>query len=69
MKNKQIKEYCQLNEEARQVLASATSGFNLSARGYFKTIKTARTIADLAKSENIKQEHIAEALQYRFKEY
>ena len=68
MKNEQIKKYCQLNRAAKQILAAAVNSFNLSARGYFKTIKTARTIADLSGAESIEQEHVAEALQYRFKE-
>lgn len=68
MKNEQIKKYCQMAKLAKQILAVAAANFNLSARAYFKTIKTARTIADLAGAESIAEEHIAEALQYRFKE-
>jgi len=68
MRNEQIKKYCQLAKTAKQILTAATNSFNLSARAYFKTIKTARTIADLAEAVDIAQEHVAEALQYRFKE-
>jgi len=67
MKNKEIKKYCQLPKESSQILARAANSFNFSARSYFKIIKIARTIADLARSENIGPGHIAEALQYRFK--
>jgi len=68
MKNEQIKKYCQLPKEAKQILISAANKFNLSARSYFKIIKVARTIADLENSLNIETNHIAEAIQYRFKE-
>jgi magnesium chelatase family protein len=56
---------CPLNEESQLLLRQATSRLGLSARGYHRTIKVARTIADLAGSEELKGEHIAEALQYR----
>ena len=69
MRNKQIKKYCPLSREAGQMLTRAASAFQLSARSYYKMIKTARTIADLAESENIGPEHMAEALQYRSKFY
>lgn len=68
MKNEHIKKFCILEKEAKRILAQAAANFNLSARAYFKTIKTARTIADLAGKENIESNHIAEALQYRLKE-
>lgn len=69
MKNSHIKKYCQLSKEAKQLLNRAIESFNLSARSYFKTIKIARTIADLGKSQDIELNHIAEALQYRPKIY
>jgi magnesium chelatase family protein len=65
MKNKQIEKYAFLSKEAEDVLVSASLEFHLSARAYFKVIKVARTIADLDESEEIRIEHIAEALQYR----
>jgi len=65
MKNKDLKQYCQLSKEVEQLLQRAATTFQLSARSYYKMIKVARTIADLAESENITIEHMAEALQYR----
>ncbi len=67
MKNRHLKEFANLNPEANLLLKQAVNKFNLSARVYFRLIKVARTIADLEKSEEIKQNHIAEALQYRIK--
>jgi magnesium chelatase family protein len=69
MKNKEIKKYCGFNEETRQLLTQAASKFNISARGYYKLIKIARTIADLAEEEKISVNHMAEALQFRPKSY
>lgn len=65
MKNKQVKKYCYLSKEVRQILAQAGVNFQLSARSYFKVIKTARTIADLDGAADINISHMAEALQYR----
>ncbi len=65
MKNSQIKKHCFLLSRAKEILIDAAAKFNLSARSYYKTIKIARTIADLDGCQNIEDSHIAEALQYR----
>lgn len=65
MTNKDIKQFCALAEEAAALLRTAVSKMNLSARSYHRTIKVARTIADLAGKETIETRHVAEALQYR----
>jgi magnesium chelatase family protein len=67
MSSDQIKTFCQLDEECTNLLRGAVSALKLSARGYHRIIKIARTIADLAVSEKITSMHIAEAIQYRFK--
>ena len=68
MGNREIKEYCQITTEGLELLKMAISSLNLSARGYHRVLKLARTIADLGGSENILTEHLAEALQYRSRE-
>lgn len=65
MGNKEVKKYCPLTAPVKQFLEVAAKKYNLSARAYFKVIKVARTIADLAGSEQIEVAHIAEAAQYR----
>ncbi len=65
MRNAQIKKYCYLSKEVKQLLLKAGMAFELSARSYFKMIRVARTIADLEGSQNIDVCHMAEALQYR----
>ncbi|MCF7873015.1 MAG: YifB family Mg chelatase-like AAA ATPase, partial [Candidatus Omnitrophica bacterium] len=67
MGNSQIKKYCWLSDQVERILIQATAKFCLSARAYFKTIKIARTIADLDSSKNIDIVHMAEALQYRYR--
>lgn len=65
MKPREIKKYCMIDEEGKRLMLSAMEKLSLTARGYFKTLKVARTIADLEGSEGIKAHHIAEALQFR----
>lgn len=65
MNSHEIKKYCPLGNSAQKILEQAIKEMGFSARGYFKTIKIARTIADLADSETIEASHITEALQYR----
>ncbi len=64
---KLIKKYCVLSPSNQRLLLTATEKMQLSARAYYKILKVARTIADLANSQNIEEEHILEALQYRNK--
>ena len=65
MGNNEIKEFCVLDENCIKLLQLAVMKMNLSARSYNRTIKLARTIADLESLEKISSSHIAEALQYR----
>jgi magnesium chelatase family protein len=69
MKNEEIKNYCKLSKDVENILYQAANKFNLSARSYMKMIKVARTIADLENSTEISVAHMAEALQYRPKNY
>jgi magnesium chelatase family protein len=64
---KQIRQFCVLNDDCKNLLRSAVSSMGLSARSYYRLIKIARTIADLAGVDKIESGHIAEAVQYRFK--
>lgn len=65
LSNRDLKKYAQLTAEAHNLLETAAKKLDLSARRYFKTIKVARTIADLEQSSDITATHIREALQYR----
>lgn len=68
MTQAEIKKYCQIKQESIDILKTAVSQFNLSARSYHRILKIARTIADLSNEVDINSAHIAEALQYRPKE-
>ena len=65
MRIAEIRKFCQLDEASASLMKSAMTQMNLSARAYRRLLKLARTIADLAGSENIQPPHLAEALQYR----
>ena len=65
MTPRQIRKYCTPDAEASEMLSQAYENIGLSARGYDRILKVARTIADLAGSEIIKAEHIGEAIQLR----
>ena len=66
MSNQHIKLHCQYDEKTKLILVEAIRKFHLSARSYYRTLKIARTIADLESSPELKIAHVAEALQYRF---
>ena len=67
MKNKHIKKYCNMSDDAQLLLKQAVNNYSLSARTYFRLIKVSRTIADLAGESKITSAHIAESLQYRIR--
>jgi magnesium chelatase family protein len=60
-----IKKHCKMDAPAESLLKTAMRQLSLSARGFHRTLKLSRTIADLDASEQIKTHHMAEALQYR----
>ena len=65
MNSKMINEYCKLSLQCEELIKLAFNKYNMSARGYTRILKVARTIADLDGSNEIKEAHIAEALAYR----
>lgn len=68
MGTKEIREFCKLDADSVELLKSAVTRMHLSARAYNRILKLSRTIADLAGSEKIQLEHLAEALQFRARE-
>jgi len=68
MSVRHIKKYCALDEMAEKMMKSAVSSMGFSTRTYHRMLKISRTIADLDNCENIKPQHLAEALQYRPRE-
>lgn len=65
MPSQMVKQVCEINNAGRVLLKTAMDRLGLSARAYDRILKVARTIADLAGSDDIKVEHLAEAIQYR----
>lgn len=69
MRAKDIESYANLSDAAEETLIDAAKRLKLSPRGYHRTIKLARTIADLTGSESIDPPHMLEALQYRVRDF
>ena len=65
MQSKDIREHCKLDAAGEELLRMAITKLGLSARAYDRILKVGRTIADMAGSEDIRPEHIGEAIQYR----
>lgn len=68
MDTRLLERFCALDENVQAFLLQAAQSFKLSARGYGRVLKVARTIADLAGEERIALAHVTEALQYRFRD-
>jgi magnesium chelatase family protein len=62
---KELRHYCGLNEECKELAKQAFDRLGLTARSFDRLLRVARTIADLEGSEQIQLMHIAEAIQYR----
>ena len=69
MRAKDIEKFANLSDKAEATLVEAARRMKLSPRGYHRTIKLARTIADLVGDESIESSHMLEALQYRLREF
>jgi magnesium chelatase family protein len=65
MSSRTVREVCQIDTEGIELLKTAMTKLQLSARAYDRILKVARTIADLGESADIKTEHLAEAIQFR----
>ena len=65
MGTRELKAFCELDSAALELLKSAMSEYNLSARAYDRILKVARTIADLAGAEKLGCSQVAEAIQLR----
>jgi len=65
MGSKEVKSYCQVDEEGKELLEMAVNRLGFSARAYDRVLKVSRTIADLEGAEEISPVHVSEAIQYR----
>lgn len=65
LSGKEAEKYCIMDQDAGRLLEKVYAKMGLSVRGYYKILKTARTIADLDGSEKIRENHISEAVCYR----
>jgi magnesium chelatase family protein len=65
MRPRQLRRFCALDEAGQKLMEMVTDRLGFSARTYTRLLKVARTIADLEDCEQIRQAHLAEAIQYR----
>jgi magnesium chelatase family protein len=69
LRGPRVAKFCRTDSKGRQLLRRAVEQLGLSARGYDRVLKVARTVADLAGDEGVTSEHVAEALQFRLVEH
>jgi len=65
LQSKDIRRFCHMEDDAQRLLTAAIKRLGFSARAYDRILKVARTIADLDESEQLRSEHVSEAIQYR----